>query len=161
MSDFITREYVSNLLSEVSKQMGYPVPRIRFVCERTYLYIFKDVYIVQELLKLGVFESYMDYPSFVGMLGDDIVITLKRAKKLLKGFPEPKVREYLKYVIAHELVHINKNHTGTHDEEIEACEEAQKVTNMEIYEEVNRQVWGPTKRKAYIAVGKEPPPDLI
>lgn len=144
MSNFITKKYINKILDEACLKLGYPKPKVIFMRERTFLEIFKDTIVVQEIIKRGGFNNYYEeYPNFTGMLGDSIVISLKRAKKLLKGFPEYKVREYMKYVIGHELCHIYNNHTGTLDEEGIACDEGAKITNMEIYNEVRDHVWGP------------------
>jgi len=136
----ITKKYIVKLLNEVCNLLGYSPPKILFIPDKIFLKAYLDLPVSKQLIALGIYDKDST-PSFMAMGENTIFVSLYRANKGLSQFNERHASEYLKFMLAHELTHINEPKEDPVENEVNANEKAKRIVDVEAYNYVNNILW--------------------
>ncbi|HZK27068.1 MAG TPA: hypothetical protein VFD00_05990 [Thermoclostridium sp.] len=143
-NSYLTKTYIINILKEVCSILEYSPPQIIFIPDDIFMGALCSLPVTKLMMDSGAFKDFHnEYASFVAMGSGKIFISLDRANKFLKGFSEDQVYEYLKYVLGHEVGHMMDYCEDPIENELIACKYGAKVSDMKVYEELNKKIWKP------------------
>jgi hypothetical protein len=182
----LKRNFIQSVLDEVIEEFSEKIVPIdnkielRFESREDHLKSVKDNPFIQEQIRIGLYKDIeKEYVGFAVVYNNDksgflklmgfpykITIAYDIAKAKLKPFKPNQVKEYLKYVLVHELTHIyeekikKENPTlwintvvGSHFDETIAKENlandvADMLCNKALVESVERELWKVTRQRA-------------
>jgi hypothetical protein len=145
---YITEEYIKAILKEVCNEMNYDVPEIRFPPLNKFLEKAKTYLINKAFIKAGVYENFEEeYESFAGMENYIIVFNIEQANKYMNHFEKDEIYQFIRFIMAHELTHINNWVDDPIENEHVANKAANKFIDKNIYEKIASHIYGNLRRK--------------
>jgi hypothetical protein len=152
---YITEEYVLSILEEVCKEMNYDIPKIRFPPLDKFLKKAKTYPINKAFIKAGVYKDFeKEYENFAGMESYVIVFNIELANKYMCRFEEDEIDQFIRFVMAHELTHINNWIDDPIENENAANKAAKKFIEKDIYVKIASYIYGNLRRKVKENINK-------